>query len=780
MKRLVMRACGFAIAAGAGCSPGGGLLLAAGAAAVLSWPHRPREVRLVAAIWLLAGALAGLGAVAVGNANRVTPLEEIPTYGGLLEVVTPSERGTDAASWRGIAAGHGRVEARSRASREIELLPGDRIAFLGRLGPAHRAANPHGFDYAAHLAARGIRGTAVVNHLVLMGPNPTPTQTLIRPIARWRCRVDGWLDRSGLPQETAGIMAALAIGNQRRLPDSTRRRYATAGVAHLLAVSGLHLGCLAYAVLRVLQAALRRLLPGRADRMPFVAAWGAGACFLAASGGPTSCVRAFIMLTGFTAARVLRKDYDLWTWLAAASLAILAVRPAALGEAGFQLSTTSVAAILLVTARPRRGKGPESAPTPLASLGSRIAEMARVSASAWAGTMPFAWWHFGVVALAAVPCNLLFVPIVSLWVLPLVLTAALLVPVEENLPFLLIRLSHETLFILDAILDPLLQLVGEGTRPWPGPAVAAGTALALLGALCLRRRLPSLLLAAVALVLLLVGGRPSGNDGFQVTWFHVGAGDMTLAQGECGESILIDGGPAGSGARVLGPCIRRRGTEQVDLLVLTHGHADHYAGLLDPELRLRICEVWVNGSRPSLEAAARIMAHHRGCGGEDRPVVRTVARGERWNRCATSVTVLWPGRGEAEHLSENDRSIVVEMEHRDGTFLHGADVEGKKAVICGEERTGVVEMLEALLPRRRAPPLVVKVPHHGRRSPLLVPLLGRTGALVNFVPCGGRGLWDAGLEAGRWLGGTGLTWLSCRDGALEVERSDGRWNFVFR
>ena len=249
---------------------------------------------------------------------------------------------------------------------------------------------------------------------------------------------------------------------------------------------------------------------------------------------------------------------------------------------------------------------------------------------------------------------------------------------------------------------------------------------------------------------------------------------MALLELPCGQRWLVDGGPPGAGRQVLSPYLRREGVGRIDRLYITHGHADHYGGLLELEGHLSICEIWTNGGPRSVQVARALQMRHSGCGDAERPVVFRGEQGMECRECGTALRVLWPPAGWMAS-DENENSLALEVTYEQRRFVLSGDLEGRRGEVSG----GALESRLAEALALESPAWVVKVPHHGRASPLLTRLLMRSPATHFVVPSGGR---KAGrrlaqigwpLAEGRWW------WWTRTTGAMEFFHDLAGWEVRF-
>ena len=294
---------------------------------------------------------------------------------------------------------------------------GDRVRIVGR------ARNPEafdGFDYPAYLARRGIFATMTIEgeeglHILARSPSLAGIGDRIRQA------VIGALDEYLLPERVA-MAQGLLFGDRSALPEEIELAFSRTGLMHILAVSGLHLGIFLaglWWILRVLGFRPR-------TSYPLVGAVVLGVLWIV--GPRVSLVRAALLFAFLGLGSVLadlgiilRRSVRPMNGLAAASLAILAIHPGALFEAGFQLTIAATASILIAFSRDRgwatrflEEPGETHGP---GRLRSSVRRLLLVTLAAQAGATPVIAWHFGTIHPIALLANMIVVPLAggALW-----------------------------------------------------------------------------------------------------------------------------------------------------------------------------------------------------------------------------------------------------------------------------------------------------------------------------------------------------------------------------
>ncbi|MBB5520049.1 ComEC/Rec2 family competence protein [Amphiplicatus metriothermophilus] len=330
----------------------------------------------------------------------------------------------------------GATPARVRVSwrgREFEALPGERIRLRAGLNPPPPPAAPGAFDFARHLYFQRI---GAVGYAVTAPERLDAEET---PFAgRLRARVETArlaLARrivAAAPGEGGAIVAAVATGKREAIPEAAERALQRSGLAHLLAISGLHMGLATGLVFFAVRLALAAVEPA-ALRHPIkkwaaAAALAAGVGYLILSGGGWSARRAFIMTSiVFLAILADRRALSLRNVAIAASV-ILLTTPEAVMHPGFQMSFAAATALIAAYEWASRRADPSRSFAFDARARRYVVGIAATDAIAATATAPFALYHFNYAAIYSLPANLAAMPLMAFWIMPFALTALALAP----------------------------------------------------------------------------------------------------------------------------------------------------------------------------------------------------------------------------------------------------------------------------------------------------------------------------------------------------------------
>ncbi|WP_093039002.1 ComEC/Rec2 family competence protein [Roseovarius azorensis] len=305
----------------------------------------------------------------------------------------------------------------------FRVQPGQRVIMTAHLGAPGGPVEPGGFDFQRHAWFLGVGAVGYTRTPVLSAGPAEGWQMLFRA----RMALSGHV-QTRMPGQVGAFAAAIMTGDRSGLNLTTLEAMRVSNLAHLLAISGLHMGLLAgfvFAACRLGLAAIPRLglrLP--AKKLSALVALMAAAGYLGLSGGNVATERAFVMVAVMLVAVLLDRRALTLRAVAVAAVIVLCLRPEALLGSGFQMSFAATVALVAVFGWLRDAR---------VSLGPRwlrpILTVVISSAVAGAATAPVAAAHFNQFAQYGLVANLLSVPLMGVLVMPAAVLAALLLPV---------------------------------------------------------------------------------------------------------------------------------------------------------------------------------------------------------------------------------------------------------------------------------------------------------------------------------------------------------------
>lgn len=594
-------------------------------------------------------------------------------------------------SWRG-----GLQEGRLQQRPPHDLTAGQRWQLVVRLRQVHGRLNPNGFDAELWLFDNGFGATGQVRALRSQRHRKLD-EADGHLVDRWRQAVAVRIAERVSDARLAGVLAALVVGEQSAIDRADWDLFRITGVAHLMAISGLHITMFAW----LAAAALRRLWRMQpawtlALPAPVAARWGGLALatgYAVFSGWGVPAQRTVWMLATVAVLAQLGRRWPWGLMLLMVATVVAAVDPWALLQAGFWLSFVAVALLLASADRDwvqaTLAADPGSRARWRDWLQRSVGAGVRTQAIATVGLAPLTLVCFQQVSLVGFLANLVAVPVVTLVVTPLALLGVMWPALWDGAAAVLAALTAGLTWLAAW---PQAQWVTAAAPMWAVAVGLAGGALAVLPwPLTLR-------LLGLALMLPLLWPpvpRPAPGQ-FEVIALDVGQGTAVVVRTER-HTLVYDTGPAytaddDAGQRVLVPVLQSLGERQVHRLVLSHRDADHVGGAR-AFLRAYPDTPVMSSLEPTHELLGAV-ASHTPC-----------TAGQAWRWDGVDFEILHPGpEDRSPPLQPNQVSCVLRV----STPQH-------RALLTGDiGRREELRLVQTQAERLAADWLLV--PHHGSRS----------------------------------------------------------------
>ncbi len=586
-----------------------------------------------------------------------------------------------------------------------ELGAGERWQLTVRLRRPRGNANPYGFDYEAWLLERNLRATGYVRpragsrRLTEMVHRPEYWIERVRQLAR--ARIQAALP--GAPY--AGIITALAIGDQRAISPEQWRTFTRTGINHLMSISGLHITMVSGLVFALVYGLWRRdprlvlRLPAR--KAAVLAGFAAALLYAALAGFAVPAQRTVYMLGIVAAALWLGVIESASMVLATALFAVVLLDPWAVLAPGFWLSFGAVAVIMYVSL------GRVANPHWLVSW-------AKVQVAVTLALIPPLLAMFQQVSIVSPLANALAIPVVSLLVAPLAL-----IGIASPFDFVL-QAAHLAMSWCMAVVEWLSALPEAVWQQHAPPVWTVVLAVAALAWLLAPRGLPARWLGVAGLMPLFIAAPGALRTGdVEVVVLDVGQGMAALVR-TANYALLYDTGPAfgpgaDSGNRIIVPFLRATGVQRLEGIIVSHGDSDHSGGTASVLQALPVG--WLLSSLPDLDPLMLQAERAFRC-----------RSGQGWERDGVRFEILHPSAESYDDplVKDNNRSCVLRIEARGGKVLLPADIE----------RGSEEQLLRG--PREALRAEVLIAPHQGSRTSSTSDFVKAVSPKVVVFPVGYR------------------------------------------
>ncbi len=660
------------------------------------------------------------------------------------------------------------VQMKELADRETkELCTGISVAVTGTLKPLESPGNSGEFDYRLYNLSRGITGQIRGQKLQILDQRTAPYERLLFSLKKKWSALLGEM----CPQKEAGLFRSVLLGEKKSLDAHIRDLYQRSGIAHLLAISGLHLSILGMGLYRGLRKAGVPIGIGAA--IAGMAVLGYGEMTGAAGSGK----RAVIMMLLAFLAELCRRTYDPLTALGLAAVWITWESPYQLLQSGFQLSFGAVLGICMMNLsgavrKDRTDSKEKNGIRAAAEAGRRVKYGIKnglaLSLTVQAVTLPIAAYHFFRIPAYGIFLNMIVVPLMT-YALYSGIGGICLGSVWEAAgavalwPGSRIFELYEILRLWASGLPGSSFLVGRPDKA----AVFLYYGCILTGRYLAGRKkagLWAVLAAAVLMGPFLL--KPRSPDGLTVTVLDVGQGDGTVVQTDSAV-VLIDGGSSSKpslGNRVLLPFFESRAVEEIDYAIVSHGDQDHISGLktLLEQQTIPVRHLLLPAHGKGQEVYNELDNLTKAQEGS----VFYIGQGNRLDGKGTGLTLTClyprlPGKGQKIITEKNDHSLAMLAEYQGFSMILTGDLggEGELAMVSQRELSEVT---------------VLKAGHHGSRESSCQKFLETVRPKLSVISCGKQNSYGhphkETLERMKKLGSD--IWITSEQGAIELQ-TDG-------
>lgn len=645
-----------------------------------------------------------------------------------------------------------------------KLRMGQEITISTGIARPDIATNPGAFDARSYYASKGIYLTGRDVQILRYGDG----YSVVRQFLYWFRNTAGEVIDTTWKAQNATVVRAMLLGEKSSLDRDTKRLFQLNGIAHILAISGVHIAIIGMTLLKLLRRLSGSYLVPGIISIVVVILYGM------MTGLASSTFRAVVMMAITVIGRVKGRTPDMLTSAGTALIIQAMVVPGIIMDAGFQLSFAAVAGMAV----------PDCFMDGILTSDNRLLNTIKVNISVTLATAPVVVYYFYQIPLYSVALNLIIVPLVSV----ILFCGILVIAVGMS-----VGVFGSSLWICEYIGMPVTWILGfyrficKMMTHVPGYNVNVGhisvamvvvyyaVILACLGLVSAavrhgwsgKRRYKCIGFVLLCLCLGICSERLMYDSAYRIIFMDVGQGDGILIRSGDGTNILIDGGSSdkkGVGEYVMTPVLRYYGAAHVDYAFLTHGDNDHTSGirylLETPDTGIVIDNLVVAGDGDVQGLQDIIdLAEQKGTHVIYMEAGYTMTCGK--NAAKMRLSLLHPG-SKTGIKDANDLSAVIRLEYAGVSVLFTGDLgeAGERELLDGGAKLSAD---------------ILKVGHHGSRYSSSEEFLQSVGADEAVISAGVNNRYGhphkETLERLERYGTDVL--LTSRDGAVCVQIDEG-------
>jgi competence protein ComEC len=545
----------------------------------------------------------------------------------------------------------------------LTLSYGDKIAFQGRLQKPLGKRNPGGFDYKLYLKAKGMVAQVYSTQEKVQLTDENKGNVLVKSGIVVRNRVVQIVE-DYLPPQGAGLLNGILLGQTEGLSYEEREAFRRAGLSHIMAVSGMHVG-----FLWIQFQFLFGFIPINkryANAFIILLLWG----FVLVTGFQPSVLRAVLMATVILLGRILRREPDVFAGISFAAMMLLLLNPYQIFQVGFLLSFSATLGIVMFHQKIKNKILDWKIPDLFKDIFS-------LTLSAQIGIFPIMARFFNSIPIFSILTNLVVFPVIGMihFVgMGMVLLGALNLTITHA-----IAAFEHLLLTFVFLVTKFFSEIDFGVLIVKTPSLFVILCYVLF--LLMSYHLPQVLkkyrkaILGIGMIFVLI--MMLENLFFQpleVVFLDVGQGDSAFVRTPEGKTLLIDGGGYASnrtsdmGKTVIEPFFHHRGIRKVDVMISTHADSDHLLGLLTIFKQFPVKHITIPAVGDGYEVLYDLLEKR----GKE---VTKLSQGDIISLGKnTWIEVLHPQKDGGLQEGKNNNSIAFKLHMKEVSFLFTGDI----------------------------------------------------------------------------------------------------------
>ncbi len=621
----------------------------------------------------------------------------------------------------------------SENKKKEELRIGNVVWAEGEISYYERERNPGNFDQRSYYQRQGFHACLWAEDVQVRKADVHRISDALDQVRSvWK---DFFLKIAG--EKDGGILCAMLLGDKAQMDVEIKELYQVNGIAHILAISGLHLSFIGMSLYRILRKVSGSFLISGIVGILFMA------LYVLMIGASVSALRAVVMFLIHVGADMSGRVYDPPTSVASAAACVIAWRPLSYDDGGFQLSFGAIIGIFFLC--PLIGS--------LTGKKNMLKDNLLASISVQLVTFPILLYHYYEFPLYSIFLNLVIVPLMSVllslgFLGSFFCLLSYLLKAAPAVPGILYFIGNSAIWLCKGILR-LYEAGCELAVSLPGARIVTGRPElwqivlyygCLAAALFLWRRtrlkenerkgrkgaILACLIFGMGLLTLIHHFDEKGK--LQVTVLDVGQGDSIFVKGPEGGTYLIDGGSSdvkNVGEYRIEPFLLSQGTGSLDYVFISHGDGDHINGISEMIQRREIGVRIRNLVLPAESVWNEEILELKREALQARIKVFTAQPGQELSEGSFTISCLWPA-DDAKLEPGNETSMVLALRYGAFDMLLAGDVEG-------EGETRLTEVLEEYGQRNWE---ALKVAHHGSKNSSQTEFLEAAQPLCAIISAG--------------------------------------------